>query len=215
VSQPVPPAEPRWERRKDARPAELLEAAAAIFTERGFAAARLDDVAARAGVSKGTLYLYFSSKEELFKAVATWGIVPAIERAEAVLAGHAGSARELIESIVWAWWHEVFSKPLAGGLVKLMMAEARNFPELADFFYEQVISRSHNVVCDAIRRGIQAGEFRDVTPEYVQHVVMAPLVMQAMSNQSIEVCRREGLDPEGFVRAMLDLVLNGLVRERS
>ena len=73
------PEQPRWERRKQERPAELLAAALELFTERGYAATRLDDVARRAGVSKGTVYLYYSSKEELFKAVILEGLVPVLE----------------------------------------------------------------------------------------------------------------------------------------
>src|SRR6266853_2784518 len=94
----------RRERRKESRPSELLAAALELFVERGFAATRLDEVAARAGVSKGTLYLYFSSKEELFKAVIRSGIVPLIERGERLLEEHQGPAHELMRQIVFAWW---------------------------------------------------------------------------------------------------------------
>src|SRR5262252_7462295 len=90
----------RWRRRKTARPAEILDAALAAFAERGFAATRLDDVAARAGITKGTLYLYFSSKEELFKAVVRQQLVPNIERAEAMVAGSAAPSFDLLEELV-------------------------------------------------------------------------------------------------------------------
>ena len=100
---------PRWERRKDARPQELLAAALEQFVERGYAATRLEDVAKRAGVSKGTLYLYFTNKEELFKAVVRENIVQAIGEAEqdaAVFEGHSG---ELLRTILMAWWDEILS----------------------------------------------------------------------------------------------------------
>ena len=94
-----PKAEPRWERRKGARPSELLAAALNLFVEKGFAATRLDDVAARAGVSKGTLYLYFDNKEALFKAVVQEGIVPVIDEGEALVRDYRGSAPELLRQI--------------------------------------------------------------------------------------------------------------------
>src|ERR1700674_4704610 len=114
------PNAPRWERRKDARPAELLAAAVELFVERGYAATRLDDVARQAGVSKGTVYLYFASKEELFKAVVREGLVPLLERGEKMVAEHHGSAAELIRNLVHGWWESIGLTPFAG-LPKLMI----------------------------------------------------------------------------------------------
>src|SRR5690349_21431284 len=87
---------PRWHRRKEARPAEIVAAALDVFVERGFAAARLEEVARRAGVTKGTVYLYFRNKEALLKAVVRENIVPVIARGEAVAQAFTGSARELL-----------------------------------------------------------------------------------------------------------------------
>lgn len=157
----------RWTRRKEARPAELISAALDLFVERGFSATRLEDVAARAGVSKGTLYVYFPSKEELFKAVVRGGIVPAIERAEKLLDEHRGNADSLIRDIVKGWWVSVGSTRL-GGIPKLMLSESRNFPELTQFYFREVISRVHQLVAAAVQRGIDSGEFRPVDVEYVK-----------------------------------------------
>jgi AcrR family transcriptional regulator len=98
---------PRWTRRKEARPAELLAAALELFVERGYAATRLEDVARRAGVSKGTVYLYFPGKEDLFKAVVREGLVPLLERGEKVVAEHEGSAVDLIRELVRGWWEGI------------------------------------------------------------------------------------------------------------
>src|ERR1700712_4520950 len=116
---------PRWERRKDARPQELLAAALGQFVERGFAATRLEDVARCAGVSKGTLYLYFANKEELFKAVVREHIVHAIGEAEQEVAGSSGSSADLLRGILMNWWEQLGATELAG-ITKLMMAEANN-----------------------------------------------------------------------------------------
>jgi AcrR family transcriptional regulator len=117
---------PSRQRRKEARPAELIAAALDLFVERGFAATRLDEVAARAGVSKGTLYLYFASKEELFKAVIQQGILPVLDHGEEMLTKHQGDARSLLESMLITWWGMVGATHLAG-ITKLMISEAGNF----------------------------------------------------------------------------------------
>src|SRR6266446_5005945 len=111
---------PRWRRRKDARPEEIISAALEVFADRGFAATKLEDVARRAGVTKGTIYLYFENKEALFKSFP-------------------GSARELFERLVREYWRLVGETSLVG-IPKLMMAEANNFPELARFYYEEVVT---------------------------------------------------------------------------
>src|SRR6266702_4357494 len=120
-------ARPRWKRRKAARPAEIVTAALDVFVERGFAAARLEEVARRAGVTKGTVYLYFKNKEALFKAVVRETIVPAIAKGEALAQTFTGSARDLVERLVREYWRLIGETALAG-IAKLMMAEGVTFP---------------------------------------------------------------------------------------
>src|SRR5437870_12420026 len=126
------PPEPvaRWQRRKDARPSEILAAALACFKERGFATTRLEDVAAKAGVSKGTLYLYYPSKEELFKAVVRQNLGALIAEGAQIAVAFEGSTSELLKLLMATWWERVGSTP-ASGIFKIMMAEVRRFPELA------------------------------------------------------------------------------------
>lgn len=202
----------RWTRRKEARPAELISAALDLFVERGFSATRLEDVAARAGVSKGTLYLYFPSKEDLFKAVVRGGIVPAIERAEKLLSEHQGNANALIRDMVKGWWVSVGSTRL-GGIPKLMISESRNFPELTQFYYREVISRVHRLVAAAVQRGIDSGEFRPVDVEYVKRLVIAPLWLLTVWRFSFDYCESNKLDPVTYLDSHLDLILRGLKNE--
>src|SRR5258706_6679077 len=117
------PKKPRWQRRKDARPEEIVAAALEVFVERGFAATKLEDVARRAGVTKGTIYLYFENKEALFKAVVRETIVPVIAKGEVIAQAFTVSARDLFEKLVREYWRLVGETNLAGG-PKLMMAEA-------------------------------------------------------------------------------------------
>src|SRR5215471_8248317 len=144
-------ARPRWKRRKDARPEEIVNAALEQFVERGFAATRLEDVARRAGVTKGTLYLYFKNKEALFKAVVRQTIVPVIAQGESIAQSFVGSARELLEQLVREYWRLVYETSLAG-IPKLMMAEAANFPQLARFYYDEVVTRGHRLLGGVIER---------------------------------------------------------------
>ena len=127
-------------RRKDERPSELVAAALDLFVERGFAATRLDDVAARAGVSKGTLYLYFESKEALFKAVIEEAIVPLLASAEDVIANDQGTSIDLLRRLLNGWWEQIGATRLAG-VPKLIIAEARNFPAVAQYYHDAVIVR--------------------------------------------------------------------------
>ena len=200
---------PRWSRRKDARPAELTGAALALFVERGYAATRLEDVAQRAGVSKGTLYLYFESKEELFKAVVREGLVPVLEEGERMLREHRGDASSLIRALALGWWEMVGNTPF-GGIPKLMFAECRNFPELGKFYYDEVISRGHRLIQEAVSRGMQSKEFRRLDLDYVTQLIIAPLVLQAIWRHSFDFCDTHRLDPTKYVEQHVDLLLVGL-----
>lgn len=180
-----------------------------LFAEKGFAATRLEDVAARAGVSKGTLYLYFDSKEELFKAVVRSGIVRAIEEGEAIVEQFQGAAGELVRTIVLGWWERIGSTSLSG-IPKLMLSEARNFPELAAFYHSEVIERASRMFRRALERGIDAGEFRAVDIDYTVQVMLSPLVMLSVWQDSLGCCAREFTDPLRYLEAYLDLALAGL-----
>jgi AcrR family transcriptional regulator len=194
---------PRWERRKDARPAELMAAALDLFVDKGYAGTRLDDVAARAGVSKGTLYLYFANKEELFKAVVRENIVRNIDQAAAAVAAHQGPSDRLLHDLVQAWWATMgLSK--ASGISKLMLAESGNFPEIATFYHDEVIHPAHRVMERAIERGIARGEFRPVDVETFTRVLVAPIVMLMLWQHSFGLCCNEPIDPQRYLATHID-----------
>ena len=201
---------PRWERRKGARPSELLTAALELFVERGYAATRLEDVAKRAGVSKGTVYLYFPGKEELFKAVVREGLVPVLERGEKMVAEHRGTIAELIRQLVRGWWESIGSTPYAG-ITKLMISECRNFPELGNFYVEEVITRGHKLVRKALQRGLDSGELRSINPEYVARLIFAPLVLLVVWRYSFDFCGVGKLDPDRYIEQHLDVLLGGVL----
>src|SRR6267143_4339928 len=187
------PRSPRWRRRKDARPEEIVAAALDVFVERGFAAAKLEDVARRAGVTKGTIYLYFENKEALFKAVVRETIVPVIAQGEALARSFTGSARELLERLVREYWRLVGETAVAG-IPKLMMGEAATFPELTSFYYDEVVTRGHRLMAGVIERGVKNGEFRPVDVMVAAKLAMSPLMHAVIARRAFASCMPEGFD---------------------
>jgi len=205
---------PRWRRRKDARPEEIISAALDVFTDRGFAATKLEDVARRAGVTNGTIYLYFDSKEALFKALIRQTIVPVIAQGEAIAQSFTGSARELFERLVREYWRLVGETSLVG-IPKLMISEAANFPELARFYYEEVVTRGHRLMAGVIERGIKAGEFRPVNVVLAAKLAMSPLMHAVIARKAFAACMPEGFDVDSYLNTHIDLYLNGISTRRS
>jgi AcrR family transcriptional regulator len=208
---PRRPRGPRWERRKESRPSELLEAALEIFVERGFAAARLEDVAARAGVSKGTLYLYYANKEELFKAVVRTSISPLIAQTREVIESSSQGSEALLGEFLRIWWTRYGGTRLAG-ITKLVVGESGNFPEMARFYNEEVVSGNQELITFILKRGMSRGEFRRLDVDAVAHSVMAPLVLKSIWANSIEPCCGSvaAMDPDTFIAHHLDMVLRSL-----
>jgi AcrR family transcriptional regulator len=204
---------PRWTRRKEARPQELLAAALDLFVERGYAATRLDDVASRAGVSKGTLYLYFTNKEELFKAVVRENVVPVLGEAEEMIDRYEGSSTDLFREILLGWWERIGNTKLSG-ITKLMMAESGNFPEVTQFYHDEVISRGNAMIVRMLDRGIERGEFRRINVYQAMNLICAPMLMLMMWKHSFSACRTEPMSPEDYLNTFIDLYLHGLLVER-
>ncbi|MDD2884324.1 MAG: TetR/AcrR family transcriptional regulator [Dechloromonas sp.] len=199
----------RRQRRKAARPGELLAAALDCFVAKGYAATRLEDVAERAGVAKGTLYLYYTNKESLFKAVIQEGILPVVAENEAIAAQHNGSSFELLEKLLDNWWRRIGCTAYAG-IPKLMVAEARNFPEVAAFYYEHVIARGRAVVGMALEQGMARGEFRRLDIQTTIDVVIAPILMLLIWRFSLACCQDGSADATLYLRIHLDLLRQGL-----
>ena len=214
MNAPEKKPQPRWTRRKDARPEEIIAAALDLFVERGFASTRLEDVAARAGVSKGTLYLYFENKEDLFKAVVRGNVLPLLQHGEALVENFAGSSGELLCRLVRGWW-ELTGTTKVTGLPKLVIAEAGNFPDLAEFYYQEVILRAHSMFRRVLQRGADAGEFREIDVDHLVHVALAPLVMLAVWSHSFACCEKEQLQPQRYLDSYLDMLLHSLRKEQT
>jgi len=209
VSAVLPRSGPRWSRRKQARPGELIAAALDVFVERGFAAARLEDVAARAGVTKGTLYLYFESKEELFKAVVRSALVPILRQAGDFMGTFDGSTPELLRNMIKGWWKSVRGTAVEG-LPKLVIAESGNFPEIARFYYDEVIRPARDVFGRVLARGMDRGEFRRFDVDYLERVAVAPLVMLTVWLHTFARYEGPGFDPARYLDTYLDVLIAAL-----
>lgn len=200
-------------RRKEARPSELTAAALDLFVEKGFSATRLDDVAARAGVSKGTLYLYFDSKEALFKAVVEEGIVPILESAEQELAEYQGDSVDLLHRLIFGWW-ELFGGTRLAGVSKLILSESNNFPEIARYYNDRVIVRGHALLRAILQRGVDRREFELSNLEAGIDVVLAPLMMLVIWRSAPHFCGRD-VEPDSFLQTYYELLVSGLCSRKG
>ena len=219
VSVPTPsvptlaaPPHPARQRRKEARPQELLDAALALFVEKGFAATRSEQVAQRAGVSKGTLYLYYPSKEELLKAVIRHNLSALIAEGIEMVDNFAGSTAELLSMLIMVWWQRFGNTP-ASGIHKIMIAEAQNFPDIAAFYTAEVIVPADALLARTVQRGIDSGEFRPAPLKEMTIVLFAPLIFLCLHKHSLGACPVAGteVDAECVIRTHIDIVLRGLL----
>ena len=171
--------QPRWRRLPEARPAQILDAALDVFAERGLAASRLDDIAKRAGLSKGTIYLYFPNKEALFREVIRQTVVSQIERGERDFEYATTTATASLERHMRRHWEFVRS-PKFAPIFRLIYAELSQHPDLGRFYADEVITRAHRLLASIIRRGIELGEFREVDPLVAARMLSAPFVMHGI-----------------------------------
>ncbi len=208
---PVLDAAPKRERRKEARPGELLDAALDLFVEKGFSATRVEEVAARAGVSKGTLFLYFPSKEDLFKAVVRENIANKFPTWQEEFISFEGSSADMLRYAMTSWWERI-GKTRASGITKLVMSEAQNFPEIADFYQEEVITPGNAMIRRILARGVQSGEFRPMDLEQAVHIIVAPMIFLMMWKHSMGACAASAkiVDPEQFIHMQVDVLLHGM-----
>jgi AcrR family transcriptional regulator len=200
---------PRFHRRPEARPEELLDAALAVFGERGFRQTTLEEVAARAGVSKGTVYLYFDSKDDLFRAVVEKQIVSLIESAEEMARTHAGTARELLIEMVQRMW-DGMSRTDMVCMGRLVQSELTQFPEVRRFYFEHVVLRHRRLLRSIAERGVASGEFRRDAVMVVPRMIPA-LVMQLNQTRFLfGDLDKSTPTPRAMRDAILALVFDGI-----
>lgn len=204
--------QPKWQRRAEDRPREICGAALEVFAEKGFAAAKLDEIARRAGVSKGTLYLYFKDKEDLFRAVVRDTVAPNIEAVQqAVLAAELPFSE--VAKMFLSRFADVTTRVPVGAVAKMVIGESRNFPELAKVWHDQVASRALAMLATLIARAQERGEVREGDPRLHAFTLVGPMLMGVLWRETLQPAGGAPLDLDKLARQHAETVLAGLLTE--
>ena len=202
--------QPKWQRRADDRPREICAAALEVFAEKGFAAAKLDEIARRAGVSKGTLYLYFKDKEQLFRAVVRNTVVPNVETLRAGLIQTGLPFADLVRLFL-AQLVQVTDRVPVGAVAKMVISESRNFPELAKVWHDEVVTKALGAIAALIEMAQAKGEVRAGDPRLHAFTLMGPMLMGILYRETLEPIGGEPLDLGALARQHVETVLAGLL----
>jgi AcrR family transcriptional regulator len=203
---------PRWQRRPEARPDEILDAALEVFGEQGYARARLEDVAQRAGVSKGTVYLYFDSKETLFREMVRAKAVAALRQGEAFVAGFKGSNRDLLIEFLQRKYQLLLDQNLSR-ISRLVQSELVGFPELAHFYTQEVILPARRLVESILARGVASGEFRPDMHPFASRAVPMLLTHATQMQCFFHRFDPEALSDEDTLAGVIDFCVHGVVAQ--
>jgi AcrR family transcriptional regulator len=211
---PAIEGKPRWRRRAAARPDEIVNAALEVFAEDGLARARLDEVARRAGVTKGTIYLYFDSKEALFRAVVRAKVGGAVAAGEQFVETFCGSAVELLGAFIRRYWASL-RESTNDRLIRLAFTELGNFPDLLHFYMDEVVDRARQLIVAILKRGMATGEFRAVDPDFAAGALQALCVHLAQAQRHRYAGDGRPLADDRIVAGIFDLYLTGMAAPRD
>ena len=203
---------PKFRRRKADRPAEIVQAALTVFAEKGFAAAKLEDIARRAGVSKGAIYLYFETKEDIFRAVVGQAIAPNVDAVKAMAAAHPGPLADLLRGVTGHIAGVVAQTPL-GGVLKMVVGEARNFPEIARVWHDELVSQALGTVAAAIAAAQARGEVKPGDPRIYALQLISPLLVAVLWRETFVPVGAEPFDLSAVMDQHIDTLLLGLLTE--
>ena len=197
------PGEPRYQRRKEDRPQEIADAAFEVFAEKGYAATRVEEVAKRAGVSKGLTYLYFKTKEDLFKAVIRGVVVRRIDSLIDMLESNAMSAEDSLRGPMLAFMQRIPGSRISI-VIRLLMAEGHRHPDLVDYYYDNVVARGLDTLSVFLERGVESGEFRRTAVNEMPQLLLAPMMLSVIWKMLFS---NRSLDTDKLIETHMDLVL--------
>lgn len=203
---------PRWQRRPEARPDEILDAAFTVFGQTGFARAKIEDVARLAGVSKGTVYCYFDSKEALFREMVRGKVVASLAEAEEFVRSYEGSARSLLVELIRRMYFRMRREQMMQ-LARVVQGELPHFPELARFYFDEVILRARRLVAQVLERGVLSGEFRPGADGFAARGLSSLLVHTAQVQCFFQRFDPQALTEEQAVEGLVDLYLHGVLAQ--
>jgi len=202
--------QPRWQRRAEDRPREICGAALEVFSEKGFASAKLEEIARRAGVSKGTLYLYFKDKEDLFRAVVRDTVAPNIDVVRSMVEGTDLAFADVIH-VLLPRFAVIASQVRVGAVAKMVIGESRNFPELAKVWHDEVVSKALGMISGLVERAQAKGEVRSGDPRLHAFTLMGPMMMGLLWRETLQPAGGAPLDLEALAKQHADTVLAGLL----
>lgn len=207
---------PKWRRRKDARPSDIVAAALIVFGEKGFAGARIEEIARRAGVSKGTVYLYFETKSDLFRAVVHDALMPDIEEVKRTILALELPVAQVLTMLLPRFAQLVTDVPV-GAVVKMVVGESRNFPELAKVWHDEVVQEAIGLLSALIERGQARGEIRPGDPRTHAFSIMGPMLMGVLWRETFTPVGGAAIDLPAIARQHAETILGGLLipEERS
>lgn len=208
----LPLGEPKFRRRKADRPGEIVAAAFQVFSEKGFAAAKLDKIAARAGVSKGAVYLYFETKEDIFRAVVDQALAPNLAPVKAMIAAHPGPFADLARMVLERVADLVTRLPV-GGILKMVVGEARNFPEIARVWHDRLAGQVVGAITAAIAAAQARGEVRAGDPRLYALQLVAPIVTAVIWRETFTPAGAPAFDIPALARQHAETLLRGLAPE--
>lgn len=195
--------EPRYQRRKEDRPQEITEAAFLVFAEKGYATARVEEVAKRAGVSKGLLYLYFKTKEELFKAVIRSVVIRRVDALLVAVEETELSSEAFIRGPLLEFMKRVPGSPIAV-VIRLLISEGQRHPDLVDYYWDNVVSKGLAAIAHFVQRGVDRGEFRDTAVTHLPQLVLAPMMLSMI--WKILFAKRS-LDTDKLMETQIEMLL--------
>lgn len=195
-------------RRKETRPTEIIEAAIGVFIEQGFGGASVNEIAKRANSAKGTVYLYFETKEKLFESVVRHYIQPTRANIASMIKEFTGSTSDLLERMIRTIYSEMVSNDVRRGIMRILIAEGHRFPHLTNFYYNDFLSKAEEMIMQIIKRGMKSGEFRDSPVQKNPKIIMGPAIMASIWKMSFDTA--SPIDLNAFADAHVDLILNGL-----
>lgn len=205
---------PKWRRRKEDRPKDICAAALELFAEKGFAAAKIEEIARRAGLSKGALYLYFPTKEALFRAVVRDAVVPNIETIRQGIAATDLPFADMVRTLLPRFAEIVTALPL-GAVAKMVIGESRNFPELARVWHDDVVLRAVSLLSGLIAEAQKRGEVRPGDPRIHAFSLMGPMLIGILWRETFTPVGGAPVDLPAIARQHADTVLAGLLLPKA
>lgn len=208
------PKGPRWQRKKDVRPQEILDAAAELFVEQGYSATKVSQIARKAGVTAGTLYVYYKNKEAILQEVVMKTINTIFDASDAILEKYDGSAEGLLSILIQKWFEAVGGESRISGIPKLVVAESSNFPELTDFFVKRVLDPGYNYICRVLEYGISKGTFKIDNVEMTAYMILSVLHGAVLDPHSLNMAKKHGLSMKVFQEKLRDTILHGILKTK-